>query len=79
MARVTLRDLFQELDGKHFDTRQALEEAVLEVFNRHVAELPVGYSYKDAIDGALEEGWLQTNGNGHGVKVTLPRVMAASG
>lgn len=71
MARVTLLDLFRDLDGRHFDTRQQLEEAVLEIFNRHVAELPIGYSYKDAIEGARAEGWLQTNGAGHGVKVCI--------
>lgn len=77
MARVTLRDLFVELNGKHFETRMDLEAAVVEVFNRHITELPVGYSYKDAIEGARVEGWLQTNGGGHGVRVALPEPVAA--
>ena len=76
MAHVTLIDLFRDLDGKDFSTRQKLEEAVLEVFNQHVTELPVGYSYMDAIEGARAQGWLDTNGKGHGVKVTLPKPLA---
>jgi len=76
MARVTLLDLFRDLDGKSFQSRRELEEAVLVIFNRHVAELPIGYSYKDAIEGARAEGWLQTNGGGHGVKVTITPALA---
>ena len=71
MARVTLVDLFIDLKGAHFDNRQDLERAVLKIFNRHVAELPVGYSYKDAIEGARSQGWLKTNGDGHGVTVKI--------
>jgi len=77
MARVTLLDLFRDLDGSHFESRQALEAAVLEIFNRHVTELPVGYSYMDAIEGARAAGWLQTNGNGRGVEVRIPGAIAA--
>ena len=77
MTRVTLRDLFAELKDKHFETRMELEAAVVDVFNRHIAELPVGYSYKDAIEGARVEGWLETNGGGHGVWVRLPEPVGA--
>jgi hypothetical protein len=77
MARVTLQQLFEDLDGQHFATRHKLEEAVLEIFNRHVTELPVGFSYMDAIEGARSEGWLHTNGEGHGVKVALPQPLAS--
>jgi hypothetical protein len=76
MVRVTLQDLFQDLDGQHFETRQTLEAAVIDVFNRHVTELPVGYSYKDAIEGARAQGWLRITGGGHGVKVTLPSALS---
>jgi hypothetical protein len=71
MTRVRLEDLFGELQDRHFANRAELEDAVLEVFNRHVAELPIGYSYQDAIDGARAKGWLITNGAGHGVRVDL--------
>lgn len=71
MTRITLVDLFEDLRGKRFDNRRELEEAVVEVFNRHVSELPVGYSYMDAIDGARAHGWLVTNGTPHGVRVDL--------
>lgn len=74
MTHITLVDLFEELNGRRYDNRQQLEDAVLEVFNRHVAELPVGYSYLDAIDGAREQGWLQTNGGPTGVRVMLGTV-----
>jgi hypothetical protein len=79
MERVTLRGLFEELDGRKFPTRQQLAEAVLEVFNRHLTELPVGYSYMDAIEGARAEGWLHTNGDGHGVKVSVSEPLATVG
>jgi|HubBroStandDraft_1064217.scaffolds.fasta_scaffold179840_3 hypothetical protein len=70
MARVTLMDLFNDLEGRHFASRQELEGAVLEIFNRHVTELPIGYSYKDAIEGARSNGWLDAD-NGQGVTVRL--------
>ena len=76
MARVTLRELFQELDGREYATRKQFEKAFLKVFNRCVTQLPVGYSYMDAIDGARAEGWLHTNGHGHGVKVCMEERLA---
>jgi hypothetical protein len=79
MAGVTLQNLFEGLDGRYFPSRQELEHAVLEIFNRHVAELPVGYSYTDAIEGARSLGWLRTNGDGHGVTVELHAQPAAAG
>lgn len=70
MAAVTLRDLFEELDGRQFENRQEFEQEVIDAFNKHVAELPIGYSYKDAIEGARLSGWLVTD-NGHGVTVDV--------
>jgi hypothetical protein len=72
MANVTLFSLFSELDGRHFETRQQLESAVLEIFNRHLVDLPVGYSYEDAIEGARAFGWLvPATVPGHGVEVSV--------
>ena len=71
MPGVTLKDLFKELEGQHFSNRQELEKAVLDIFNQHVADLPIGYSYKDAIEGARLSGWLITNGDGGGVTVKV--------
>lgn len=79
MSQVTLQDLFRDLDGRHFESRQAFEAAFVDVFNRHVAELPIGYSYMDAIEGARAQGWLHTNGHGHGVTVSLPQELLAAG
>jgi hypothetical protein len=70
MAAVTLRDLFGELNGKEFKDRQDFEQHVIEVFNRHVGELPIGYSYQDAIEGALLSDWLEPV-DGHGVRVVV--------
>jgi len=70
MAAVTLRDLFDQLDGKKFGDRQEFEQEVINAFNKHVADLPIGYSYKDAIEGARLSGWLHTD-NGHGVRVEV--------
>jgi hypothetical protein len=75
MKPVTLADLFSALEGQHFANRQEFEEAVVENLNRHITELPVGYSYKDAIDGARSRGWLETNG-GNGVTVHIEPVGA---
>jgi hypothetical protein len=71
MAGVTLPDLFAELQDQHFDNRRQLEEAVVVAVNRHLGDLPIGFSYHDAIDAAGARGWLQTNGGGHGVRVDL--------
>jgi len=78
MALVTLADLFRDLNGDYFETRQAFEEAFVVVFNRYVTELPVGFSYEDAIEAARAKGWLKTNGDGHGVRVSLPEPVAAA-
>jgi hypothetical protein len=78
MAGVTLRDLFMSLNQQSFNTRQDLEEAVLAVFNEHVTELPAGFSYQDAIDGARAAGWLHASGNGHGVTVLVPASLVAA-
>ncbi len=61
MTVMTLRDLFNELDGKEFADRQDFERQFLDVFNKHVADLLIGYSYKDAIEGARLSGWLHTD------------------
>lgn len=71
MTTVTLNDLFADLDGRQFDNRRDFETAVLEVFNQHVSDLPIGYSYVDAIDGARARGWLVTTGGARGVRVHL--------
>jgi hypothetical protein len=77
MAAVTLRDLFAELDGRTFEDRQEFEQEVIDVFNKHVAELPIGYSYKDAIEGARLSDWLITdNGQGVPVEVREPAALA---
>ncbi len=76
MTHVTLEQLFEALDGQSFPTRQKLEEAVLEIFNQHVTEMPIGYSYMDAIEGARANGWLHTNGDGHGVEVSIRKSLA---
>ena len=71
MAAVTLFDLFAGLNGEKYGNRQDLEEAVLDVVNSHLGELPIGFSYRDAIDGARREGWLRPNGTPTGVVVDL--------
>jgi hypothetical protein len=78
MDRVTLPDLFAELQDQHFDNRRQLEEAVVDAVNRHLDELPIGFSYHDAIDAAGARGWLQTNGGGHGVRVDLGATHSAT-
>jgi len=78
MPGVTLPDLFAELQDRHFDNRRQLEEAVVEAVNRHLGELPIGFSYQDAIDAAGAQGWLQANGGGHGVRVDLGAAQPAT-
>jgi hypothetical protein len=73
MAIVTLTEIFTPLDGHHFDSRNEFEKAVVEVVNEHITELPIGFSYKDAIDGARRNRWLETNGK-PGVIVRLAGV-----
>jgi len=55
---VTLEDIFRPIDRKYFRCRRELEEGVLDEFNKHITKLPIGFSYKDAIEGARERGWL---------------------
>jgi hypothetical protein len=68
-----LEDIFRQMEGESYETRQELEAAVLEVFNRHIADFPVGYTYKDAIEGARSLEWLRTTPPGQGVKVVLAK------
>ncbi len=73
MEPVSLADLFREMDGREFETRQELEHAVVEVFNRHISAFPVGFTYEDALEAARAFGWLDVSGfEGHGVRVSLP-------
>lgn len=78
MAGVTLPDLFAELQDQHFENRRQLEEAVIEAVNRRVGELPIGFSYHDAIDAAGVQGWLRTNDGSHGVRIDLGAAQPAA-
>jgi hypothetical protein len=79
MQTVSLEDLFRDLDGQEFETRRALEEAVVEVFNRHISAFPVGFTYEDALEGARTHGWLDVSGfERHGVRVRLPEAAPAA-
>ena len=78
MASVTLPDLFADLQDRHFECRRELEEAVIEAVNRRVGELPIGFSYNDAIDAARVEGWLRPNDGSHGVRIDLGAAQPAA-
>ena len=69
MVGVTLEQLFSELSGAQFDGRTQLEEAVVVVVNKHVGELPIGFSYRDAIEAARNAGWLAVTDAGLQVHV----------
>ena len=68
---VTLPDLFYELQGQRFENRRAPEQAVVRLLNLHVDDLPIGFRYQDAIDGARVRGWLRTETGRHGVGVHI--------
>jgi hypothetical protein len=60
-----------------FESREDLEQRVIDAFNKHVAELPIGYSYKDAIEGARLSGWLKPDdGRSVTVRVGDPAALA---
>ncbi|MFI5271049.1 MAG: hypothetical protein ACHQT9_03335 [Candidatus Saccharimonadales bacterium] len=67
----TLANLLENFDGQFYGCRQELDIAVVEATNANIINLPIGFSYKDAIDGALERGWLFTRPRLPGVVVKL--------
>ncbi|HEX8207465.1 MAG TPA: hypothetical protein VF587_15485 [Solirubrobacteraceae bacterium] len=75
MSEFTLETLFRDaaLDGKWFESKQQLEETFVEVFNRHISEMPPSYSYGAVLAWAQRQGWLVRNGKG-GVTVDVDAV-----
>ena len=69
----TLADLFEGIDGQYYGSRNELMIVVCDVvINPNIGILPIGFSYKDAVAGALANGWLKTNPDGTpGVRIDL--------
>ncbi len=72
MPQVTSRELLQPLDGRVFATDRELHEAVLEIFNQHLSELPPGYYYTQLIEWARRQEWILRTDSGYRVQLTQP-------
>lgn len=59
MARVTFREVLQELDGREFEDSRALQEAVRQAFNKRVLDFPPGYTHFDVIKRGVENRWIE--------------------
>ena len=76
---ITLRDFFAAIDGEYYGSRMEMERGVVDEYNKHITEWPVGYSYKDTIEGALAYGWFRTNPDGSpGVRIDIGKEEAPS-
>lgn len=58
MDHVSSRDLFKPLDGREFDDYQQLQDAILSVFNQHLAAAPPRYSYLQLIEWGKRNSWI---------------------
>lgn len=68
-------EIFRELNGRAFKDRKTFERAVLDVFNKHLHDVPPGYSYMNLIAWGEENEWVVKAGK-RGYAVFL---MAKSG
>jgi hypothetical protein len=68
---LTLEDLFSPLDGKTFSNSKEFDQAVVDICNEHLGELPVGFKYRDAIDGSIEKKWLIARYNDPSITVEI--------
>ena len=64
MAQDLTDTMFGQLDGKSFQTYRDFENAVLSVFNRHLAYVPPQYSYRQLIEWGLQNDWIVEGGEG---------------
>jgi hypothetical protein len=62
-------DLFRPLDGRDFACDRELQEAVLKIFNAHLAEMPPGYLYTQLIDWGRWQGWIRRTELGWSVRL----------
>lgn len=79
MARITFRDILQELNGREFDNERALQEAVRQAFNKRVLDFPPGYTHFDVIRRGLDNDWIQILSNDRLVIQTDEKVAALVG
>jgi hypothetical protein len=69
-----LERYFAVLNCQSFGSRNDFERAVIDqVVNPNKANLPIGFSYKDAIEGAIRRRWLKVNREIAGVTVEIPK------
>ena len=64
MIELSVRDLFRELEGTTYPDYRTMQEAVLNLFNRHVRAFPPRYSYLQLIAWGEEQGWIRPTGDG---------------
>jgi hypothetical protein len=64
--------LFHELDGRRFSQYDVLIDAILTLMNEHLADMPIGYGYADALALAQERDWLAVGADGCSVTITAP-------
>jgi hypothetical protein len=58
MREHTSRALFAELNKQEYSRYQDLENAVIDVYNKHLRELPPGYSYRRLIELGRQKRWI---------------------
>lgn len=77
MPRFSSRDLFAALDGQVFRTQRDLQTAVLELYNRHLADFPPDYGYVELVEWGISNGWVIPD-EGGGVRIQVhPEPIAA--
>jgi hypothetical protein len=57
--------ILEELDGQRFDSYRILEECVVELFNRHLAEFPPNYSYKELLKWGTQNDLIAYDAGGN--------------
>lgn len=57
-------DILRQYDGFLFRDYEDFESAILELFNRHLADFPPGYKYTQWISWITANGWVRYNSNG---------------
>lgn len=59
MIPFTFRDVLHGLENCKFENYEALLEAIRKQFNKHVLDLPPGFTHFDVLERGIEKQWIK--------------------
>ncbi len=68
---TTTRELYLKLNNAEYSTYGEMEDALIQLFNEHLASMPPQYSYLNLIRWGERNNWIRRL-NGHGFRIQVP-------